>query len=131
MRRSAIITALLLASGSAHADPIYLDCSARSSDETHVFSVTLDEDTKKITHRNQNGNAFNAEGFFSADEIAYKNVTSVSGILITHQYTINRVDLSVTYLFRAEAARASLGLAPKEIISRGSCSVVQPPERKI
>ena len=131
MARLVFFALILMASGKLIAAPIYLDCNVQSSDETHVFSVTLDEATKKITHRKQNGNAFNAEGFFSADEIAYKNVIGVSGLLITHQYVINRVDLSVTYLFRTEAARASLGVPPKEIVSRGSCVVVQPTERQI
>lgn len=125
------IAASTLAAGSALAEPIYLDCTAKSPKETHIFSVTQDEKTNKITHQNKDRNTFNADGFFTASEIAYKSVTCSSKICITHQYTISRVDLTVTYLFRAEPINKSLGVAPIETLSTGSCNIVKVPERKI
>lgn len=122
---------LALASGTALAEPIYLDCTAKSQKETHIFSVTLAEKTNKITHQNKDRNTFNADGFFTASEIAYKSATCSSKICITHQYTINRVDLSVTYLFRAEPINKSLGVAPIETLSTGSCNIAIVPERRI
>lgn len=125
------VALLALTSSSAYAESIYLDCIASSAKGTHSFSVTIDENTRRITHQNKNGNAFNADGFFTAGEIAYKNVSCASKICITHQYIIDRITLSIKYLFRAEPIRKDLGVAPREIVSTGSCSVIKVPERKI
>jgi hypothetical protein len=125
------IAASALAAGSAVAEPIYLDCTAKSPKETHIFSVALDEKTTKITHQNKDRNTFNADGFFTASEISYKNATCSSIICITHQYTIDRVTLSVTYLFRAEPVNKSLGVEAQEILSRGSCIIIKAPDRQI
>ena len=123
--------ALLLVTASASATPVYLSCSVSSATETQRFSVSVDEATNKITHTGEKGSAFNADGFFSVNEISYKNVNCASGICVTNQYTINRINLAVTHLFRAEAVRKSLGLAPKDILSQGACEIVPAPERKI
>ncbi len=78
----------------AIAEPIYLECSGTLADDPAKFEIKLDEESGKITHNNANGSGFNSEGFFSSEEVAYKQVRASDGIMVSHQINVSRVDLS-------------------------------------
>ena len=125
----AIVT-LVLASRSAFAAPIYLDCKSLP-DHTHVFSVTLGEERNNITHITTNG-SFKANGFYTADEITYKDVKCTKSFCVTKQNTINRNNLSFIYIWYTEVVDKDLGIEPPEsIILSGICSIVQASDKKI
>lgn len=77
------------------AAPIYLDCNVSNKTENKSFSIKLDEASGKITHTNQSGGVFNAEGFFAANSIKYQDVITWDGVKIVLQYDINRTSLAV------------------------------------
>ncbi|MFT3754806.1 MAG: hypothetical protein QM769_02475 [Pseudoxanthomonas sp.] len=109
------------------AKPIYLVCSTTfKNDPPKEFSVTIDEETGKVTHQSSKGTTFNADGLFTATEVSYKKV-NCSSICMTQQFTINRVDLSVTSSIVVSAR--NVGDATP-VTSVGTCSLQAVPERK-
>ena len=115
------------------AEPINLDCISTATPPTFEFSVSLDEATRKVTHSSKAGAAFNADGFFSANEISYQEVTVVSGMRLSSQYVINRTDLTIKAIFHAEPAdplyvkRATTVHEEHE----GICTIVTKKDQKI
>jgi hypothetical protein len=131
MKSIVLGSVLLLTSTSAVAEPIYLACTASSEKETIEFSITLDEQTRKITHTNGGGDAFNTEGFFTPSEINYQAIKSNSLITETKQYRIDRTTLAVVYTITAEVTDPSFNPHGFNIIYKGQCDVVATPIRKI
>lgn len=119
--------ALITLSSFASADPIYLTCSITKPDgNPNDFEVALDEDSRKITHTYTDGSAFNTEGFFSAEEVAYKEVTHLDrDTTVTIQYTISRTNLS------ARQVSTGTGLA-RDVheVGAGACTLKKTPARK-
>ena len=109
----------------AYAEPVYLDCSHSSGSETLRFSVKLDEETNKITHTNEDGSAFNTDGFFTADNISYQKISFIQGVKVVQKYTINRIDLSVQKQVSAGSVKFPDKM-PMEVIgvTSGTCSIV-------
>ena len=109
----------------AYAEPIYLDCSYKLGSDTIIFSVKLDEDTNTITHKREDGSAFNTVGFFSATEMSYQRIIIGQGIKVIQRYTINRMNLSVQSQISAGSVRFPDEI-PLEVIgvNSGACSIV-------
>lgn len=126
---------LLSISNVAFAEPAYLECSSKNADGVEsLYSIKLDESTGKITHTHGNGSAFNADGFFSANEITYKSVRDSGGLLISDQYTIDRSSLGITRTLSTEPADPSFrAQMPRKIIMNvaGTCELAQIKNRKI
>ena len=126
MKRLALLT-LALVSLPSYAKPVYLSCSTTyETDAPRAFSVTIDEETGKVTHRFSNGLAFNADGFFSANEVSYKKV-DCSKTCMTQTFTINRVDLTVVSSMVISAR--NVGESPP-ITTSGTCQFETAPDRK-
>jgi hypothetical protein len=126
MKRLAGLTLALL-SFSVSAKPVYLTCTTTyQNDPPRTFSVTIDEETGKITQQFLTGYSFNADGFFTATEVSYKKV-DCSAICMTQEFTINRVDLTIRTSMIMSATNVG-NSAP--ITSTGTCKLETPPERK-
>jgi hypothetical protein len=126
MKIAAGIIFALLASP-AYAKPVYLNCSTTyQSDPPREFSVTLDEETGKVTHQFSNGMTFSADGHFKADEVSYEKV-NCSSTCMTQQFTIDRVDLSVSSKLIISAGRVG---ASAPLVSNGKCTLQAAPDRK-
>ena len=111
----------------AIAKPVYLTCSTTfKGDPPRDFLVTIDEETGKVTHQFANGTTFNADGLFTATEVSYKKVNCGSTCM-TQQFTINRVDLSVTSSLIISAR--NVGEAPP-MTSTGTCTLQAAPARQ-
>ena len=111
----------------ATAKPVYLTCSTTFKDDPpREFSVTIDEETGKVTHQFSNGTTFNADGLFTATEVSYKKV-NCSSTCMTQQFTINRINLSVTSSIIISAR--NVGEAPP-ITSTGTCALQAAPARQ-
>jgi hypothetical protein len=111
----------------AVAEPVYLTCSTTfKSDPPREFSVTIDEDTGKVTHQFSSGTTFNADGLFTATEVSYKKV-NCSSTCMTQQFTINRVDLSVTSAIIISARNVG---ASAPIKANGACTLQTAPARQ-
>lgn len=109
------------------AKPVYLSCSTTfKGDPPLAFSVTIDEETGKVAHQFSTGTAFNADGLFTATEVSYKMVNCASTCM-TQQFTINRVDLSVTSSIVISARNVGES-AP--ITSTGTCTLQATPDRQ-
>ncbi len=120
-----VMAALLV--GHVVAKPVHLSCSTVfEGDPPKEFSVTLDEETGKVTHTFKNGAAFNADGFFTATEVSYKS-SKCSSVCITQQFSINRVDLSVTSQ-TIVSARGVGDAAP--VTAKGTCALQAPPPER-
>jgi hypothetical protein len=133
MHRLFLLPLILFSSVLSYASPVSMLCSTSSENvETYEFEVTVDEKTHNIAHRgiSKGGRVFSADGVFSAGELSYKNVHCVSGVCFIDQFTINRVNLSVMHLWKSEVLKKSLGIAPREITRRGSCTIIDIPDRK-
>ncbi|WP_201096965.1 hypothetical protein [Thiocystis minor] len=133
MHRSFLLAVILFSSGQSFASPVSMLCNTSSdNNETYEFEVTADEKTHNIAHKgkSEGGRVFSTDGVFSVGELSYKDVRCSSGACFIDQFTINRVDLSVMHLWKGEAVDKSLGVAPREIIRRGSCTIIDVPERK-
>lgn len=115
----------------AHSAPSYLDCSVAEESSDQRFSVKLDEANGKITHTHDNGSAFNAEGFFSANTISYKTIGVISGVSVVEQYEIDRENLSITKVTRIESLKYSEEIAAKDFIAKGKCKIAKVKKRKI
>ena len=125
--RVAFCLILALLALPAYAKPIYLTCStAYQTDPPRQFSVTVDEETGKVTHQFSSGSTFNADGLFTATEVSYKQV-SCSSTCMTQQFTINRVDLSVSSSIIISARNVG---ASAPISSSGHCTLQAAPVRQ-
>lgn len=113
----------------AMAEPVYLRCSMTLPKKVEHFDVKLDEASGKITHTNEDGSAFNADGFFSPTEASYKHVDydPVGKVTETEQYTINRVDLSLRSAHRMQIPELK---ADVRNTFQGHCELIEAPERK-
>ncbi|WP_148057923.1 hypothetical protein [Pseudomonas frederiksbergensis] len=130
---SMLLASTLTACLPAMAAPIYLDCAIKHADGTIEFTVKTDEDTGKITQTYKSGEAFNAEGFYSTNQISYQTSDIGGGVKITYIYTIDRSDLSLTRLFRAEPANPAYAsqIPAKTSTSQGVCEIAKAAKRKI
>ncbi|MBD9603182.1 hypothetical protein IB252_25520 [Pseudomonas sp. PDM10] len=115
------------------ASPVYLDCVIKHSEGVIKFTVKADEDTGKITQTNEAGGAFNAEGFYSTNDITYQQSDIGGGVKFTYTYTINRSNLSLSRLFRVEPANPEYAsqIPAKTSMEQGSCDIAKPVKRKI
>ena len=130
---STLLAVTLTAGQSAMAAPIYLDCIIKHTEGTIEFTVKTDEDIGKITQTNKSGGAFNAEGFYSTNQISYQTSNIGGGVKATYIYTIDRSDLSLTRLFRAEPANPEYAskIPAKTSTSQGVCEIAKTAKRKI
>lgn len=130
---SVLLATALTAGQPAIAAPIYLDCTIKHTDGTIDFTVKTDEDTGKITQTNKSGGAFNAEGFYSTNQITYQTSEIGGGIKVTYIYTIDRSDLSLTRLFKAEPANPEYAskIPAQTSTSQGVCEIAKAAKRKI
>jgi hypothetical protein len=120
MRLIAILSIAILGSSAVLAGPVYLDCKMpRQNEAAFRFQVKLDEATGKITHSQENGFAFNTEGFFSANKISYQKIDSIGPMKLTLRYEINRSTLDVTRQLDSSAPE------------KGTCEVISTTDRKI
>ena len=127
MRKTiAIFFVLLAAPICGFAKPIYLNCI--TNNDKPWFSVMLDESTGRVTHKTNDGSAFNADGAFSIDEISYKNVYCNSIGCLTSQFSINRTTLQVS---SSVALDSKPGLESYKSTSAGKCTIVAAPARQI
>ncbi|MGO2374816.1 MAG: hypothetical protein ACTJH9_13780 [Pseudoalteromonas sp.] len=135
MKKVIVPVTLLLASNFAFAAPVYLECVTTNDDGVEsLYSIKLDESTGKITHTHGNGSAFNADGFFSANEIAYKRVSNSSGSLTIDTYGIDRTTLKYSRKLTMEPSDPTFlkDLPRKTIIDVvGSCELAKITNRKI
>jgi hypothetical protein len=123
----AVALSLALLAWPAYAKPVYLTCSTTyRGDAERTFSVTVDEETGKVTHQFSNGSTFNADGLFTSTEVSYKSVHCGSTCM-TQQFTVNRVDLSVKTSIVISARNVGES-AP--IISNGQCTLQDAPARQ-
>ncbi|MBJ2292362.1 hypothetical protein JFT44_20800 [Pseudomonas sp. MF5691] len=118
---------------SATAAPIYLDCTIKHAGGAIEFAVKTDEDTGKITQISKLGSAFNAEGFYSSNQITYQTSDVVGGLKTTYIYTIDRSNLALTRLFRAEPTNPAYAaqIPPKTSTEHGACDIAKQAKRKI
>lgn len=129
-----LLTSFFLASAGAHAAPVFLECEIHDeNNNSRTFSITLDEQTTKITHAVKGGNTFNTEGFFTASTISYQQVSITSGIRMTSIFEINRTTLAFTHTFTGEPADAQIAaqLPGFTDITVGVCELVEVTDRKI
>ncbi len=132
MFKTAILLSILVAfPGVSFAEPIYLDCQVASKTEQKKFAVKLDEASGKITHTYEKGDAFNAEGFFSANSISYQNIILTSGLKITFRYEIDRTNLKAKQFFEVASADPKIDVPAQTSTMDGICSVVKVGSRKI
>ena len=110
----------------APAAPAYLSCRAASGDESHHFSVTLDEQSGRVAYTdNANGRSYEAQGSFSEREISFRKTDDLGRIKMSRIFTIDRASRAFTYLFLLESA-----VGNPEIVSTGRCEAVQAPDGK-
>lgn len=133
MQKHYTLIALAFLTTNALAKPSYVECDVKLTDKSYKFSVKLDEENTKVTHTDADGSAFNAEGFFSLNSIAYKHVQLYGAQALTQQYEINRVDLSIKYTFHAEPINEKYKniIEPINTVSNGKCIVVQAKDRQL
>lgn len=132
MRDFIVAYALLVAATTAIAAPAYLKCTASSNVETEGFAVALDEQNRKITHTDKSGTAYNSEGLFTVDKIAYQSVEFFGSVSVTRKYEIDRTDLSVASTACVEPVDPSPGSKKRDCIAfLGKCEIVKTPKRKI
>ena len=116
-------------------EPVYLDCHIPKSDqfEEHSFSVKLDEATNKITHTRESGEAFNTEGFFTANVIKYQRINDF-GPVITEVYEIDRSDITIkkTLIVDMTADMPDEFKKPPNIsVGDGTCKIAIVKDKKI
>lgn len=109
---------------------IYLNCYDGSGKDEAKYSVKLDENSGKVTQSN-GGYKFNADGFFTVDEITYQDISVFDGVKTTQKYTINRIDLSFRHVFVAESTQFRGRVEPKIITYTGACEIVKAKSRLI
>jgi len=127
-----LIMAILLTSTLtlADAEPVYLSCYLNTEDGKNTFTVKLDESNGKVTHTRENGSAFNAEGFFSANTITYKVTVAASKMIVSSKYAIDRMDLSLNRVFRIDMD-PEFSLPPTVNEDNGACEIMEIKKRKI
>lgn len=131
MKNIALVFTLILMSSIAYAKPIYLECSTKSEKETHNFSVKFDEESGKITHTQEDGYAFNTEGFFAANEVTYQKIDLFDGVRLTRQYKVDRADLSAIHTTTIESVKFPDQVPPTISKESGMCSIVALKKNKI
>jgi hypothetical protein len=127
------MTLLLVASPNSLAEPVYLDCALAGAKGSISFEVKLDENNGQVTHMNSGGTGFNATGFFSADEVIYKNDEHIAGtgVFVTRQYRISRIDLSVIHDFQMTIINdATKRETNSPVRASGKCTIKQVTARK-
>ena len=96
-----LITYVFSSLNLSFAEPIYLNCLFVEKDQSPArsqgFSVKVDETSGTITHTwIQNGSAFNAQGFFSANTVTYKRIFPSPVLTMTVTFRIDRTNLHFT-----------------------------------
>ena len=85
-----LIFILIFIPALSFAKPTYMNCFVKNeAGEKHFFYVLADQDNRKITHKNENGNTFNTEAFFTKDTVRYLYNVNSSGSRYTFAYLIN------------------------------------------
>lgn len=122
-----IVFAFLLSSFPlvASSEPVYLECEVKSETETLGFSVTLDETSRKITHSQPGGFAFNSEGFFTPDKITYQLIDDFSGIRMVRRFEISRIDLSAGHISEISSTQFPDQIAPTITAMHGLCKLLE------
>lgn len=91
-----LIFILIFIPALSFAKPTYMNCFVKNEEgEKHFFYVLADQDNRKITHKNENGNTFNTEAFFTKDTVRYLYNVNSSGSRYTFAYLINLSSLIV------------------------------------
>ena len=135
MKFLCLIVATAFCCTTAWSDPIYLDCKLPRDRGDFRVQLMIDEASGRISHTQDNGFAFNTEGFFTANTITYQKVDVIGGalkIVLVHQ--INRSTLEYSRVMQAElydpkAPAASESAEDKA--ERGRCEVVTTTKRQI
>lgn len=106
-------------------EPVYLECEVKSETETLAFSVTLDETSRKITHSQPGGFAFNSEGFFTVDKITYQIIDDFSGVRMVRRFDISRIDLSAIHTSEISSTQFPDKIAPTVTTMHGLCTILE------
>src|SRR5262245_9272357 len=122
-----VIFMIVLSSSVCYAEAVYLECvmdlEANAVSKSPItFSVKVDEASGKITHTRKDKSAFNAEGFFSPNEISYKYVDRGRYTELTAQFTIDRSNLTVRSTFTVIMDRERPNPITGE--NKGTCNIV-------
>lgn len=124
-----LLLVLSYISFSAIANPVYLNCEFFIDKDASKFTVKLDEQSNKVTQTEEDGSAFNTEGFFSANSVTYQHriLPDIGGLKMTSQYVINREDLSLKYHFTTDYSDSEYSelMAPTVKTSEGSCKIAK------
>jgi len=88
------ILAIIIFPALVYAGPVYMECDSyvASDDSHHPFSLRVDESSREITHREENGDMPPIVSRFTADTIIYQMDKYED---IAWQYRINRSTLEV------------------------------------
>lgn len=109
----------------AHAEAAYLDCELQGDrGDSLKFQVKVDEASGKVTHTQDNGMAFNTEGFFAPNAISYQKIDLVAGLKMTLRYEINRTTLAITRTMAIGTGQPGPG-------TTGKCELARVADRKI
>lgn len=132
MKFLAVAFVVFVFSTVSYADPVYLSCTLSSEDEVSKFQVALNEDSRKITHTNDDGFAFNTEGFFTLDTISYQRISDMGASRMIVKYIIDRRDLSLVNDIVVEATNPEVAKKiPAQTITRsGFCEIQKAGKRK-
>lgn len=117
--KSKLILILTLIPTLSFAKPEYMNCFVKNEDDIkHSFSVLMDKKNRKISHKNENGNTYNTEAFFTKDTVRYLYNVNSSESRITFAYLINLTSLTVQKIV---TIRTPYDIAKES----GSCEIVR------
>jgi hypothetical protein len=122
----------LITASFAMASPVYLECYTEYGNDRTSFSVKADESAGTITHSDQLG-AYNAVGFFGANEIRYKFDQPIAGTIVAeYTYEINRTTLEIvgqSVVINRHRTGQTTGDTIGPLV--GKCDVAEMKDRKI
>lgn len=116
--KSKLILILTFIPTLSFAKPAYMNCFVKNEDNIkHSFSVLVDKNNRKISHKNENGNTYNTEAFFTKDTVRYLYNVNSSESRITFAYVINLSSFTVQKIVTIRT--------PYEITKEsGSCEIL-------
>ena len=122
--------------GQAFAAPVYLECDLTNDEGGKSNAqITIDEDTRKITHTDFIGRAFNTEGFFTSNTVSYQKSEINDVSRTVNSYDIDRTTLEYEHNFRMDAADEEIRVSSPDLVVeytiRGVCAVASTEGRKI
>jgi hypothetical protein len=116
MHRALLVASFALAPSLAWGKTTYLDCHG-----IRDFSVTLDEDAHRASHKTDEGQTFNVEASFGPEEVTYSWRQEIGGVPVSSTMRISRVSLE---------ARQTSRWGPDLLDYDFTCEISRPPARK-